>query len=1289
MSVKVNLKALPPHVLQGVRKNPDPQRMLRSSENVITPFSFPKSKVALWDPAPIGDSVSLHLCYYRNPKIILAEKALRLAYRQARQSSTAIFSCFLLGALTVDDDEEGVTLMLDRFDPGREQPGLPAKVPTALLPGDVLLPCVIGPQGATSADLLLHSAEDLNVTFKTLRHSCCSRDGVELSDLLVPRARLVCSEQLDRLSFSLRWAAVTVADTLDAVPVRPVPVIPTALARNLSGVASVTQAVCRKRGFLTMDQTRKLLLVLESDPKAYSLPLVGVWLSGVTHIHSPQVWAWGLRYLYGAALRDRVMSEGRAFLVVLYSLTHRNPEFYQCQPCGGQQEMTFQLLTSTESITLYKHAEVTGRPLQFELSPENVNQETEFFKRVASSVSFSRSSGGASSASPQNKLSISDQDSGVEDEDLSPRPSPNPHPLSQQTRSIHPSVPELSLVMEGSFLDGRKLSCREPPHALGPTPLPALQQRGGAAIHGSRPASQPPGRAAILAGPPRLRRPLAPGTLPAKVTRDHPGPGEQRLRANAGRKSASPSGRSSSGGCPPSPANSASSSSTPSTPMTNGSPDTSASQPQPLAAPPKGLSPFTPHLPLSSPALPPPLGYHSLRCSTASLSQVPLYHHPSSNMHSTPSSKPSSECVGLPCNCCVRQHGHISQNTPLSWQTVPPSPAVPRLSSGGAGVVCCPTPDSTPRHECCGSSPRRPCCQSSPHHSPACITSSPVHHSSPHEVCSPAREQSTPTRWLMEQPAPACQAPCCQAANPALPPGPPADGVTGILSADAYRILVDQDRQLKLLHAQIKKLLEAQDKESSPAAPPSSMERRQEEVKEQVSIAVSTGASLFWSPPQGEPESELEAQGEIEASSAFTASAPEEHASPSMLSDGPDREDEQRQALGVASPKSPPGDGLHVFQSPVLGESARMCDQTRSPDKLGSPQQEASISEDEQQRFYKVLLGQVNSRLRVSLGKEEAERQEHAVWTGPPTERHSLSPKEAPPPRSAQLKGRKKTSEPDKPEQDQVLQATLRQLQKLGVTLELDPGRQGKATRSTLESTSTLASISPEAVVPRLTLSESVGTSMWAPSVGGSVDLSLEANAIALKYLSDSHLSRFSLGMRPSVPLQSPGAVHSGNASTECATTGLSVLSSSNMSFATRKYMKKYGLIEEDSSEEEVEMEEEAESTDLRRDSALGHSTRTDLSENFSPERGGILKNIGNNQAGSQSQLLRDLRPKMQLLSSGAKKRSQKENDPRGLERGPQPVWVGAQASRDPSAAESSVGNFLDLSRLRQLPKLF
>ena len=34
-------------------------------------------------------------------------------------------------------------------------------------------------------------------------------------------------------------------------------------------------------GYLSMDQTRRLLLIPELDPKALQVPLVGVWVSGV------------------------------------------------------------------------------------------------------------------------------------------------------------------------------------------------------------------------------------------------------------------------------------------------------------------------------------------------------------------------------------------------------------------------------------------------------------------------------------------------------------------------------------------------------------------------------------------------------------------------------------------------------------------------------------------------------------------------------------------------------------------------------------------------------------------------------------------------------------------------------------------------------------------------------------------------------------------------------------------------------------------------------------------------
>ncbi|NWH38151.1 STIL protein, partial [Chloropsis hardwickii] len=86
----------------------------------MVPFSFPLSKCALWDPVPMGDVIGAHITYYRNPRLSLVEKTLRLAYRHAKHNEKKSISCFLLGTLAVDEDGEGITLTIDRFDPGRE-----------------------------------------------------------------------------------------------------------------------------------------------------------------------------------------------------------------------------------------------------------------------------------------------------------------------------------------------------------------------------------------------------------------------------------------------------------------------------------------------------------------------------------------------------------------------------------------------------------------------------------------------------------------------------------------------------------------------------------------------------------------------------------------------------------------------------------------------------------------------------------------------------------------------------------------------------------------------------------------------------------------------------------------------------------------------------------------------------------------------------------------------------------------------------------------------------------------
>ncbi|XP_031695911.1 SCL-interrupting locus protein homolog, partial [Anarrhichthys ocellatus] len=328
------------------------------------------------------------------PRLVLLEKALRLAQRHARHSNKPRLLCFLLGSVCVDADEGGVTVTLDRFDPGRDQTGS-SIVPSPLLPGDVLVPCWFSTQNET----VVQSEAELHRCFKV----CLS----------------VC--------------------------------MPLCLSVSLSVSLSACFCVCVCR-FLTMDQTRKLLLLLESDPKASNLPLVGLWLSGVRHISNPQVWAWCVRFLYSSALQDRVLSESRCFLLVLFASTHRAPQFFQCRGPGPgpgpAPQLDYQLLTASQCVTLYQQVvSVEGRTLRCELGSEDHSRQTEVFREAQ--TSFNRA------APPTARLSASDQDSGVEDEDLSPRPTPSPHPPAQQARRVQPSVPELSLLIDSSFISNQ------------------------------------------------------------------------------------------------------------------------------------------------------------------------------------------------------------------------------------------------------------------------------------------------------------------------------------------------------------------------------------------------------------------------------------------------------------------------------------------------------------------------------------------------------------------------------------------------------------------------------------------------------------------------------------------------------------------------------------------------------------------------------------------------------------------------------------------------------------------
>ncbi|NXT05454.1 STIL protein, partial [Prunella fulvescens] len=1154
----------------------------------MVPFSFPLSKCALWDPVPMGDVIGAHVTYYRNPKISLVEKTLRLAYRHAKQNEKKLFSCFLLGILEVDEDGEGITLTVDRFDPGREVAGGSGKIPTASLPGDFLIPCTVNAWGPCSDNIIVHSVEDISLAFKGLQQSLCSKESLDLSKLLTVRAHIVFTENLDNLHFNFCWASLTVANILEYTPVKSVPIIPTALARNLTSPMNIAQVQgTYKCGYLTMDQTRKLLLLLESDPKAYALPLVGVWLSGVTHIYSPQVWACCLRFLFSSSVQERQVTfiESGSFLVVLYSLTHKEPEFYECVPCNGQTELGFQILTCHETVHLFKNVEPSDKSsIQFELSAENQNAETEFFSRICKKLPIKSSPQGSSPS----KLSASDHDSGVEDEDLSPRPIPSPHPVSQQVTRIFPSVPELSLILDGSFIESGQSS--KPVGTSSAKSLPTVPNQPikkrccmRSTCHPSQHSEDRQNFPANM-GDPTLRR--LPNPINQKIPASMPCRGNQALlQQQVQCKKASPQSRKSSG------------SSSPSTPCSGPSPDTSVHHPrkplEKLVLNPESVTPQgEPLLRRTSipgskqlPAVTQPVLHNSAlspqSCRQPPDLQVPVQVPPS--------------CPACSCQCPAS----------LQYNPINPWQGVGKMSPKHGAEIQSEMAQQSPcavfhQNIVCPNV----CCN------PGYATSSPINVRYPGKTGSCSLDNGLSPGMRMPSSASPSSLQCCAAHSPCLhTPAPAAASDNGMmgLSPDAYQLLTQQDRQLKLLQAQIQRLLEAQARQEGSSEAAAAAQKPGELVsmetqtsprshhRSSVSVAVSTGASLFWntasekqgnSIPRGKKEdgeiskedinisinAEQDASNTSIASSLRVVDMPSFVESVHLVEEGTNQNTPHHNDVYAVSSKyvailvfsSRNGNASQALvRGSSLEESVSVSLQKEpsegarsqvvvTSEQSSEPPTSLTQQPSEELKLYQDLLGQVNHLLKTSEEQDHLSLKSGFVDDGPTHQDIDGT---------AEVASETDTGGVDK---ESVISATLKQLRSLGVTVD-SPGSVKENTHK-VESASILACISPEAVVPGLNSMLLANVSM-CPNVA---DLSMEANAIALKYLSEHQLSRLSLSRQnPPTDFSFQDILQT---NTDKSMVGLSLISPSNMSFATKKYMKRYGLIQgSDSSEDEEE----------------------------------------------------------------------------------------------------------------------
>uniref|UniRef100_UPI00358FD79B LOW QUALITY PROTEIN: SCL-interrupting locus protein homolog n=1 Tax=Myxine glutinosa TaxID=7769 RepID=UPI00358FD79B len=1297
LNVAVGLKGMPRGTERLAECGTKKTQYKQYQDPGLLNFSFPKTNAALWDSKPLGKGSELRLSSHRNPQIRIVEKVLRLANGHAVQSGVKCLSCFLIGSVVVDDDG-GLTLILDRFDPGRAVPGQEIPVPTVLLPGDLLVPLLVVVGASDSVTSTALNMEGLRSILTTLHQHCIFPQSTEPSRFLSLIIRLTCNSGisqtslLDSLCHGLHASFVCVGASLVATPVQPVPVIPTALARNLGSTYNLAQSRgAVKSGFLTMDQTRKLLLLLDSDPKTTTLPLVGTWVSGTTTVTNPHVWACCLRFIHSSVLKHRVRLETKAFLLVLFPLMHRQPEFYECRP-GNDRGLDFELFSCSETVSIMKGIDTPGKkPLLLDLKPDHQSTDWNIMKQVLSSNPFEVSGEAVAAVnSPGQRSLTSDNDSGVEEEDLSPRPLPSPHPNTQQACS-DPFGNILVKKKKCSCVEICTINCfshvylMDALHSPQRYSLPCQNYRLCWTLAQHRHHYQ-----AILpillsrAATPAFSHPHHHNTnTTTRPVENFPGVGDLM---------------------------------------------------HPMVMLPSQHSPelrsTLENIPTAQPA-----------CTA---SRLTVHTSASSRYHVSPSghAMPNSTLPLLP----ILQPQHTLES--------------PQHLKGSLGCTC--------SRDMCPQSPQSPCAGCATPSHPNCNCSNPTcQHYARSSVHYPGGPISSPPRVTMPW-CPISATQCITMPTPNTYCGhckpPMTDHVTGLpslptvpctassttdaeclqrghtscssdLKPDAYQKLREQEWQLQVLQTQIQQLLAEQKKMRSAAEPTHTSKEEPGNkpggavVCEKVSIAVGTGASLFWGgskQPVDRSKGSFGSSNEVAGHSWIKDYVPVSTGQDNKgytcvsLASSPHAIDipiHSESCSGMenssleSSPNSSAQDSSH---SPALGASASSCwgyaeqGATAVPSNAGVKEKE----DQEKNQYYDNMLLQVQTMLQVSMDEPTQQN---------PIDDHcsaNIDVKRTGETVSHQTQ-RKSSQCRD------VAAATMKQLRKMGVKLDLDTSptehRPDEVNRT---SSTTAHMVGPSgAVLPGLrarSLSE-----LSCLSGHHASDLSMEANAIALKYLSAAELAELAqcsvqhsdVQTVPQLPIWHP------------TSSSLGLFSTSNMSFATRRYMRKYGLLDGDDEtfeEEEEEEDDEQDEDDIKIKDALdvgksearSHLSRSppqdhrhaiNVPHGCSSNAQGLSKHArcGETEWRRASKTHgmtlgdRDLvgrkecsEPTMQTTSTGFKAETDFPHDPQHRESGrAAPVMVvdmeagGCHASQ--AESEMTVSHVLNLDRLRRLPKLF
>ncbi|UJR24976.1 hypothetical protein I4U23_006340 [Adineta vaga] len=299
--------------------------------------------LVLWDSKPIGKSIFLRLCQREqlSPQLILEDKVFRSAIR-LQHGSTYRTQLQFVGTLILDDETQRLTYVIDRIQvndsPRNETTNHHLLLSNKQLNGEFLIPIRCDNKISTT----IHTDSNLiQEGMKTIDAYCHSSLPIELHQF-----SFLHGQMLSRLSPSinadLSFDLLTIKNSFKLTPINSesVQILPTALLKNISSSTGNGVYINQPHfGYCGLDRmsTNKILLILENDPQACALPIVGIWISGIVDVQCAFVWAACLRYCMNSSLKQRLRTgvnitntTQQSFLLACYPSTSRGQcDFYE------------------------------------------------------------------------------------------------------------------------------------------------------------------------------------------------------------------------------------------------------------------------------------------------------------------------------------------------------------------------------------------------------------------------------------------------------------------------------------------------------------------------------------------------------------------------------------------------------------------------------------------------------------------------------------------------------------------------------------------------------------------------------------------------------------------------------------------------------------------------------------------------------------------------------------------------------------------------------------------------